>query len=185
MKGRVADWREEHLRFAKLLDMLESHLDSFHHAEQPNYQLMLEVMRYMSRYPDNCHHPREDLAFAKVAERRPNKRGDIEALHGEHEAIRKAGRKLVEMLEEVLDDAILARHEVEEPGREYIRHLRDHMRREEALFPAVAAVLRAEDWAAIDRELPRQADPLVAARGGERYAALRRVVSATTRKLVA
>jgi len=41
----------------------------------------------------------------------------------------------VELLEGVLDDAILSRQAVEEPGREYIRRLRAHMASEEVLFP--------------------------------------------------
>lgn len=176
MTNQIARWREEHVRFAKLLDTLEAQLECFHRAERPDYPLMLEVMRYMRHYPDTSHHPREDLAFEKVAERDPRARPMFARLVQEHRDIDAAGARLVELLEGVLDDAILSREAVEEPGREYIRRLRGHMASEEVLFPFVVTWLEAQDWIEIDSKIPPTADPLLSPHGSETYTALHRVL---------
>jgi hemerythrin-like domain-containing protein len=180
MSNPIARWREEHVRFAKLLDTLEAQLDCFHRAERPDYPLMLEVMRYMRHYPDTSHHPREDLAFEKVAQRDPRARAMFAQLVQEHRDIDHAGATLVELLEGVLDDAILSREAVEEPGREYIRRLRAHMDSEEVLFPFVQTWLEPRDWAEIDGKIPPSADPLLSPHGSETYTALHRVLKTRT-----
>jgi hemerythrin-like domain-containing protein len=38
----------------------------FHHGEQPDCDLMLDIFYYMTHYPDRFHHPKEDFAFARV-----------------------------------------------------------------------------------------------------------------------
>ena len=176
MTSPIARWREEHLRFAKLLDTLEAELDRFHRAEHPDYGLMLEVMRYMRAYPAKQHHPREDLAFNKVAERDPRAARMVSDLVKEHDIIDEDGEHLVEMLEGCLDEAILSREHVEEPGRDYIHRLRSHMQSEEVLFPFVDTWLDAGDWAAIDRAIPPQPDPLLDPRGTGSFQVLRRIV---------
>jgi hemerythrin-like domain-containing protein len=179
MTNPIARWREEHVRFAKLLDVLEANLDRFHVGERPDYGLMLDVMRYMRHYADATHHPREDLAFAKVAQREPRSDRMVSDLVAEHKEIEESGEKLVEMLEGVLDEAILTREAVEKPGREYIERLRAHMHSEEVLFPFVAMWLGDDDWAAIDRQIPPRIDPLLAPEGRETYEALSRLVEQT------
>lgn len=176
MTSPIACWREEHVRFAKLLDTLEAELDRFHRAEHPDYGLMLDVMRYMRTYPHTQHHPREDLAFNKVAERDPRAARMVTDLVKEHDVIDEDGEHLVRMLEGCLDEAILSRNEVEEPGREFIRRLRTHMQSEEVLFPFVATWLDDNDWAAIDRAIPPEVDPLLDPRGTGSFQALRRIV---------
>ena len=174
MTPPVNRWREEHRRFTRLLDLLEGQLGRFHCGERPDYPLMLDAMRYMTRYVDACHHPREDLAFAILAERQPRSRRVAAELVEEHGAIVRSGAALAELLEEVLDDAFIARERVEDPGRLYIEGFRAHMRREERLFPWVASTLQPEDWAAIDAAVPEIPDPLLSTEGRGLFDALRR-----------
>jgi hemerythrin-like domain-containing protein len=154
MTDFIARWRDEHVRFASLLDVLEAQLDRFHRGERPDYQLMFDVVHHMSSYADRFHHPAEDLAFAIVAEHDPQTRGPIGALIAEHAIIRADGEKLVELLQGALDEVVISRHEVEEPGHDYIARLRRHIRREELLFPFVAKWVKARDWAQIRRQMP-------------------------------
>lgn len=177
MSRPVSVWREEHLRFARLLDLLEGQLDRFHYGERPDYPLMLEAMRYMTRYVDARHHPREDLAFARLAERRAQSRRIVKKLLDEHQVIVRDGERLVMLLEEVLDDAFIAREDVERPGRAYIQGLRAHMRCEERLFPWVASTLDARDWAEIDKAVPVLPDPLLSPAGQEAFESLRRLLA--------
>ena len=54
MSDSIALWRAEHANFATLLDLLEGELDLFHKGGSPNYDLMLDIMFYMTHYPDVC-----------------------------------------------------------------------------------------------------------------------------------
>jgi hemerythrin-like domain-containing protein len=179
MTNRVARWLEDHANFARLLDILEGELEAFHWAAKPDYRLMLDIMSYMTQYPDRFHHPPEELAFAKAAKKNPRIRATVELLKREHVALRVSGEALVRNLEAILNEAILPRIDVESSGREYIRDLRRHMRREEGeAFPVVARGLRAADWAEIDFAIEHRPDPLFGHAAEERFSMLRRQIAA-------
>ena len=173
MTQPVARWRKEHLRFSQVLDLLERQLDRFHYGERPDYALMLEAMRYMTHYVDASHHPREDLAFSRLAEHEPRARRVVADLLEEHTEIIADGDLLVALLEGVLDDAFIPREKVEQPGRAYIHGFRAHMRREERIFPWVSMTLGAPDWSEIDKAVPEIDDPLLAGGGTVAYELLR------------
>jgi hemerythrin-like domain-containing protein len=176
---RVATWRDEHANFTKLLGLLEAEIERFHWAEKPDYRLMLDVMSYMTQYPDRFHHPVEELAFARAAERVPALRAKVEVLSKEHRRLLANAEALIERLEGVLSEAVVSRRHVEILGRNYISYLRNHMRREEAdIYPVVQKVLEAADWAKIDREIERRSDPLFGPAVRERFRSLRREIDA-------
>lgn len=177
MEKPVVAWHEEHANFAKLLNLLEGQLNMFHRSQTPNYALMLDIMTYMTHYPDLLHHPREDRAFAIVKQRVPALAKLVDELTAEHVVAVKNSAELVEDLESVVNGAMLPREAVETPGREYIAHFRHHMAREEAdLFPIVAKTLTASDWALIDAAVKSAADPLFGADAPRQYEVLRREI---------
>ncbi len=69
MPTTLALWHAEHVNFAKLLNILDGQLMLFHGGRSPDYELMLNIMFYMTHYSDVLHHPKEDLVFAKIRER--------------------------------------------------------------------------------------------------------------------
>ena len=177
MNDSLAVWHEEHANFAKLLSLLEGQLNLFHRSQTPNYALMLDIMSYMTHYPDLFHHPREDRAFELVKQRIPSLGWLVDELTSEHAVAVKNSAQLVLDLDSVVDGAILPRERVETPGREYIAHFRHHMAREEAdLFPIVAQTLNARDWAAIDAAIKPLTDPLFGANAPRQYEVLRREI---------
>ncbi len=177
MTDHFARWRAEHINFAKLLDLLEAQLDRFHKGEAPNYSLMLDVMYYMTHYPDLFHHPKEDLAYARIREREERAAAVVDELMKQHIVLRESGEQLVQRLEGIVNGAgILAREYVETPGRTYVEYFRRHMHKEETeLFPST--VLRREDWAAIDAAMHDREDPLFGSNVERRYQAVRRQIA--------
>jgi len=174
----ITHLRQEHVRFARLLDMLEMQLERLHGDEEPFYELMLDIMYYMTHLPDLVHHPREDLAFARVAERDPKARGVVDELRKEHGQLKESGEMLVKDLEGIVNGAIVTRDHVEAPGRNYIKSFRHHMNREETeLFPWVSRILGQADWTAIDTVIQRREDPLQDPNAGQRYEALRQHIA--------
>ena len=174
MTNALAVLREEHVNFGKLLDLLDGELSLFHDGGSPNYELMLDIMFYMTHYPDMLHHPKEELAFAKLTRRDARLRSAVEELTRQHELLKESGAKLVMELEDIVNGSIVSRQEVEGPGKAYVENFRSHMDREEGeLFPVVARLLREQDWSAIEEKIERREDPIFGKIAERRYAAIR------------
>ena len=177
MNDPVAAWLEDHANFAKLLNLLEGQLNLFHRGQTPNYALMLDIMCYMTHYPDLLHHPREDRAFEIVKKRLPSLAPRIDELMAEHVVAVRSSAQMVEDLDAIVNGAILPRASVEAPGRDYIEHFRHHMAREEAdLFPIVTNTLTLLDWAVIDAAITPATDPLFGSDALRQYEVLRREI---------
>jgi hemerythrin-like domain-containing protein len=168
-------WNRDHANFAVLLDLFERQLDLFHEGESPDYDLMSDIMFYMTHYSDLVHHPREDLAFARIKEREP---GAVDAvvdeLAAQHVVLKQAGEALIHALDDIVNGSITSRDHLEVPARKYLETFRGHMEREETtLLPLVQSLLRQRDWSAIDAEISHIEDPVFGRNFDERYAALR------------
>jgi hemerythrin-like domain-containing protein len=178
MPDMIAIWHAEHANFATLLDLLEGQLDLFHQGESPDYDMMLDIMFYMTHYTDVMHHPREDLAFARIKEREGSAGAIVEELNGQHLRLKDSGNALVHALDDIINGSITSREHVEAPGRAYVSEFRRHMQTEEtAILPLAAKVLHGRDWAAINAAIRDIDDPLFGSKGEERYAALRRQIA--------
>lgn len=184
MSDPIALWHTEHVNFAALLDLLELQLDLFHRGEAPDYELMLDIMFYMTHYPDVAHHPKEDLAFARIAERDAASRPTVERLSDQHSILKRDGNALVIALDDIVNGSVTSREHVEAPGRAYIAAFRLHMRIEETdVLPLAAKLLDRSDWAAIGRSIRRLDDPVFGKSSDARYAALRRHIPREIRAL--
>ena len=178
MPDTLAKWHTEHVNFAKLLNLLEAELDLFHRGDSPNYELMLDVMFYMTHYPDVLHHPREDLAFAKIKAREKSAGATVDELSEQHAQLRSVGEALVSGLSDIVNGSIASRESVEMPGRAYVAKFRDHMRTEEKeILPMAARLLRDDDWDEIKAAIAHIDDPLFGESAEKRYAALHRQIA--------
>jgi hemerythrin-like domain-containing protein len=186
MPETIALWNRDHANFFVLLDLLERQLDLFHRGESPDYELMSDIMFYMAHYTDAVHHPREDLAFAKLKQRDPAVEAFVAELAEQHVGLKESGDALMRALDDIVNGSISPRERIELPGRAYVETFRNHMQREEAtLLPLVAKLLRPGDWAAIDAAVRRLEDPLFGASGEQRYAALRQQIAREARGSIA
>ena len=174
----IALWHTEHVNFATLLNRLEAEIERFHKGESPDYELMLDIMFYMTHYPDVLHHPKEDLAFARIKERQVEARAIVDELSGQHAHLKETGETLLQALDEIVNGSITSRDHVEEPGRAYLAEFRRHMVIEEtAILPVAAKLLTDDDWAEINAAIQHVDDPLFGKKAEERYAALRRKIA--------
>jgi hemerythrin-like domain-containing protein len=178
MSDPIAVWHAEHVNFSRLLGVLEQQLAVFHAGERPNYELMLDIVNYLRHYPDRFHHAREDVAFARLAERDPAMQVKINRLLQEHRVIAKAGDELLALLNEVADEAIISRAEVEAAAATYLVYYRHHLAAEERdIMPRAEKLLTPEDWAAVVAAVPAGRDPLFGDASEERYRELRRLIA--------
>ena len=168
-------WRAEHEYFERLLALLQAQFDVFHRGERPNYQLMLDIIGYLRPYGDACHHPREDVAFARLAARRPELKLPLLCLQQDHRVIARAGEKLEELLNEALADALLPRVEIEVAAATYLVYYGNHIAREdETVLGEAQTALTPEDWQAVRMAAATPAGPGFGELSRERYPELAR-----------
>ena len=172
--GAIAAWRAEHLQFNQLLGLLQHEVDVFHTGESPDYELMSDIVSYLREYSDRFHHPREDVAFARLAQRCPEMQLPLARLGQEHRVIAQAGEALMRQIDAILGGALVRRAEVEMAAATYLVYYGNHIAKEEEDVLARAAQhLTREDWEAVKTAVPAGPDPLFGAQPQQRYRELR------------
>jgi len=143
--------REEHRNIEELLLVLEQELNVFDRNEQPDYEILQAVINYFQDYPDCCHHPKEDMIFAKLKARDPIAAEAVGDLEAEHQNEGKRLQRVAQMIRSILTHHEVLRPTFDDIMRDFIEHERKHMEMEErVLFPAAVNALQPEDWAGID-----------------------------------
>jgi len=174
----VIAWHTEHVYFNQLLTLLQRQVDLFHRGEQPNYELMQDIIGYLRDYSDRFHHPREDIAFARLVRRCPDLELVLARLAQEHRVIAYAGEKLAEQLRAILGGAVLPRGELEVAAATYLVYYGNHIAKEEEdVLPRAARELTPEDWEAVRTGVAPGPDPLFGGAPEERFRELRRQIA--------
>jgi hemerythrin-like domain-containing protein len=178
MHKTLALWHADHVNFSRLLNVLEVELQLFHEGGSPQYDLLLDIMYYMTHYPDVVHHPKEDLVFARIKERDREAAAKVDELTHQHAHLKRLGEQLVRDLDDIVNGTIASREQVEADARDYVANFRRHMRVEEHdILPLAAKLLQDRDWAAIGEVIRHIDDPLFGSSAEKRYAALRRQIA--------
>jgi hemerythrin-like domain-containing protein len=155
MLDPIRAWHEEHVYFQRLLRLLQEEVDVFASGDEPNYQLMLDIISYLREWGDAFHHPREDEAFRRIVKKRPERELAIARLVQEHRVVARAGEQLEKMLEEVEAGAIIPRAQVEVAAATYLVYFGNHIAKEEEdILPLAAQLLTEADWAAVKAATP-------------------------------
>jgi hemerythrin-like domain-containing protein len=127
----LSDLRQDHRNMAVMLDLLERETGRIEGGDKPDYELIHDIMRYMTVYSDAVHHPKEDVLYAAMKAERPDLAGGLELVEPEHEDLARLGESLRNDIEAIASGAAVTRNHVIEDARSYIGRLRDHMNWEE------------------------------------------------------
>lgn len=170
----LAAWHADHTHFASLLGLLEKQVSTFHRGEEPDYGLMATIIHYLREYGDCVHHPREDVAYALLAERVPSIQIIINRLLQEHRVIATVGSELLARLREADNDIVTSRPALEAAVAMYLVYYRNHLSTEEKqVMPHAAELLTDMDWAEVTAIEPVCVHPLFGADVENRFAGLR------------
>lgn len=157
----IRELRKEHGNVKRLLDVLADCLSDMGKGLSPDYVLILDVMHYMTHYPDLFHHPREDLVFERMMLRDAQAQSPLKRLLAEHKELGEKGIKLMQTLRSVINGFELTHDTLELQLEDYMSVVREHMNTEEQeVFPLAAELLTEEDWAQIEAEMTAREDPL-------------------------
>lgn len=152
---------EDHLNVARLSEVAREEIETNRAGENPDYELLEAVMRYLTSYSDAHHHPTEDVLFACLRIRAPERKDALDSLLLEHKKIKVAGQRLLDQLRGILEGSIVRIDRITQSAQEYFSLLDEHMNQEESLwFPLLRKELTVEDWAGAEKKISSIPDPL-------------------------
>ncbi|HYN78979.1 MAG TPA: hemerythrin domain-containing protein, partial [Lamprocystis sp. (in: g-proteobacteria)] len=158
---------------AGLLDLLDALLDRFHAGDEPDYELICEMLEYLDTYSDTVHHPTEDLIFRRAMDKGAEQRDVFDVLMRQHGILNQINKRFRRSLEGIVNEEVLRRDEVETQGRELVSTLREHQALEEdKAFPIALERLDQADWDAVEALAPRVDDPVFGTPDPQRFRAL-------------
>jgi len=161
----LAELREDHRNLRLLLNLLESESASIAVDDKPDFDLMHDIMQYMTVYSDAVHHPKEDLVYGLIRENDAEMATSLEQVEPEHLEIAELGTALRNDIEAIISGtAVVTRDRLESDLQNYVTRLRMHIRWEEdELFPVADSLAATNGIAGIDVGLFPDEDPLFGA----------------------
>jgi len=161
MAAVVDSIRSEHRTMGRLLDLLEAQVDLFENAEQPDYDLIREIIDYFLTSPDLYHHPKEDLVFRRLKSQDAGITETFGNLEEFHEEVSERLHEFTRAVVNVLMEVEMPRETFVSLAREFISGERTHMKAEEKYFlPLALNKLTDRDWDEIDSVVRTFKDPL-------------------------
>ena len=163
----------DHAGLAQLLNLLEAMLDRFHEGDEPDYDVIAEILEYMESYADDIHHPSEDLIYKLLIETGHGEHEVLTVLSKQHEVLHDVTQGFRTAIEGILNEEVVRRDEVEVQGRDLIETLRQHMVLEDTVaFPLALEKLSENDWRVLNETAPNENDPIFGKRDPARFSSL-------------
>ena len=160
-RALMKELREDHRNMAIILDMLDDAVKQASAGKDPDFELLGEIMRYMTVYPDAVHHPKEDVVYERLREERADLTDGLEDVTEDHRAIAELGSQLRDDVEAIIAGAAVRREKMIEDTSNYVARLRTHMRwEEEDLFERVDEMLDMESLEFDVSHLSKIKDPV-------------------------
>lgn len=178
MTALVQDILREHRSLSQVLAVFEREIDAFEAGERFDAELWHLILDYLRDFPEQVHHPKEDLIYRRLMRRRREAAPALHDLEAEHVRLKATLGRLAELVEAVERDVELPRELLVGAARDFLAFHRTHMvKEEESFLPYAESHLDAEDWEAVTAEADARVDPLSDARQADRFAALRAAVA--------
>ncbi len=144
--------RDDHAGLSRVLREVDAQQSMLQASPEEARPVLAEALRYLLIYQHSVHHPREDQLFARIRSREPQLYRNMDRLVREH----RSGQQRAEALAGEISRTTMAQLRgragvrLAKQLQQYVRHTREHMKREEAVFyTGCERVLRASDWAAL------------------------------------
>ncbi len=161
----LAALRSDHRNMAMLLRLMEHEIQRVEDDEEPDFELLHDIMHYMAVYADAIHHPREDLVYAEMRSRGGGFADGLDGIEPDHEEIAVLSIRLRNDFDAVISGTAVQREQVIGDADEYTRRLRDHMQWEESdLFKRADRMCAEDRSASVDVSHLSANDPVF---GGE------------------
>ena len=152
----------EHQNLGRLLDIMDEWIGDFSVSQAPDYRLLQIIADYLLGYPDEIHHPKEDLVFLKLQRRDSSAASTLSRLLDEHRELREITQEFSAIVGNSTEQTASSVNQVLQATRRLVGYYRQHIEMEEKhFFPTAERVLTKGDWADIDFAFSKRTDPLL------------------------
>ncbi len=174
--------RGDHRNMSMLLDLLDAEINRLATAGEPDYDLVWDIMLYVTEYPDVVHHPKEDIVYRHLKSLRPEIHTDLGRVETDHQYIGETGLKLKNDIEAISRGTNLNRDELIDKLGHYMERHREHMYWEEIeLFSLADELQHYGDWSEVLLKNNDISDPLFGSPVERKY---RRLLDRIQQRLV-
>lgn len=150
--------RHEDIR--AILDMLEQQVEALGQEGTADLGAMKDGFYYITQYLGPGHNNKERVIYRNVAARKRGAARLVNELIQQHEELRRCSEELLESVEDMTEDVLVARAEFDARAHRYIELQRRHVAREEnELLPLADQLLTDDDWKQIEQTLRQQQWP--------------------------
>jgi hemerythrin-like domain-containing protein len=162
MAQSIRNLQLEHQNLGRLLDIMDEWVGDFGVSQAPDYRLLQIIADYLLSYPDEVHHPKEDLIFLKLQRRDSGAASKLSRLLDEHRDLREITQEFAAIVGDSTEPTALRSKQILQAIRKLVDYYRRHIEMEEKhFFPTAERVLTKGDWAEIDFAVSEQTDPLL------------------------
>jgi hemerythrin-like domain-containing protein len=165
----------EHDHILRKLNLLELQYLDMCRGKVPDYSLMRSIIVYIQEYPEQIHHPLEDMIYS-ILLKRVDDVEFVQELITEHTQLEVVTRRLRDSIESLSSD-IASKEELKQQLSEFLVGQRQHIYTEEIkVYPLVQSVLTKEDWRQLQSMVPILDGPIFGRRTRDDYERLYREI---------
>jgi branched-chain amino acid transport system ATP-binding protein len=163
MRSAITIIKDEHRSLAAVLHGLLFLTEEIRQARAvPDFKLIEAMLRYIERFPERLHHPKEDRFLFRLLRSRDSSLAPLlDDLEAEHERGRPLVTHLLESAHRYEQEGAPAFTPFADEMSDYCQFQWTHMKKEEeGILPRAGEVLTAEDWREIDAAFQSNEDPI-------------------------
>jgi hemerythrin-like domain-containing protein len=127
----LAELRQDHKNMSLMLNLLEQESNRLFDGEDTDFELLYDIMHYMTVYPDAVHHPKEDRIYAEIKAARPDLSVGFDRITVDHRHIAELGVRLRDEVASINAGGIIPKKSVVADTLRYVNTLRGHIQWEE------------------------------------------------------
>ena len=151
MIGSIARLRHEQDALYELLYGLAHQFVGLKRVGVVDYTLMLDILKYLTRYADRYQHPSAVFLYKRLIERHPDSAATVQSILEEYQGLVARGRELHAQVLAAAWDNDFSRVALCKAGFAYLYQYIGHLQNEEIDVIKVAArYLTAIDWLQVD-----------------------------------
>ncbi|UTV27305.1 hemerythrin domain-containing protein [Photobacterium atrarenae] len=163
----------EHGYMMRLLNILRQKLAAIQQGKDVNYQLLKDIVEYLQKHAECCHHPKEDLLYRYYQSHYDDCR-EMKDLELEHTELARLTQEFSDTVDMILMDAVIPLDVFADKLNIFVQRQIAHLEFEEKhIFPLIRNKFTAQDWVAVSAQYEECAcDPLFGDQVSERYRGL-------------
>ncbi|MBY8138129.1 hemerythrin domain-containing protein [Vibrio fluvialis] len=169
--------RREHGYMTRLLAILRDKLQLLKAEQAINYSLAKEIVDYLASHSETVHHPKEDIIYRYYMQHY-GEHHTVADLEKEHMVLSEQTHAFLNIIEMILQDAVVPQEVIIEKLESFISAQRRHLEMEEqSILPLINRTFTVADWQKVESQWnENEDDPVFGETIAERFAQLARRV---------